>query len=177
MSKNYNTNNSLYNRLDNRLDNRLHNCTICNESFKFTRGLVIHNATHSNPLECKYCGKQFSKICTYQHKIHENKHKGIKINYKRKFEKDSEMDSEMNFTFDIETYTKNHKKVKLDKTLFTPQIVQTFSDIKLPVLLQGFKPISETESEYETDSEYIEKDISSNLENLKLLANVSLEYN
>jgi len=159
-------------------NNRPFKCNICKEKFMFYRGLHFHNTIHTNPLICKYlnCGKKFSRVCSYQLKLHENKHQQLvanKINRKRQF--DNDVFDELHEL--AELVEKEIKKIKIDKTLFTAKVV---SGIKMPNLPRGFKPLPEYGTEYETDDESDDgeyfrsnKDnITSCFENLTLLANV-----
>ena len=122
----------------------------------FSRGLHFHNTIHTNPLECKYCDKKFSRICSYQLKLHENKHEGKCKVLKRKHDESQENDEnqENDNSFNkIEISKKENKRMKIDKTLFSAKLV---SGIKMPFLPKGFKPLPEYESEYESkcDTEY-----------------------
>ena len=156
-------------------------CNMCKEKFMFSRGLHFHNTIHTNPLICKYpnCGKKFSRVCSYQLKLHENKHKLLlvsdKTNRKRKI-KNNKYDELDELDELIELVEKEIKKIKIDKTLFTAKVV---SGIKMPNLPRGFKPLPEYGTEYETDNESDDgeycsrnKEMYSYFENLTLLANV-----
>ena len=171
-------------------------CNICKEKFMFSRGLHFHNTIHTNPLVCKFpnCGKKFSRVCSYQLKLHENKHHRLVINkiiLKRKF--DDELDQldenhekhvidklyELSVKNDAndandanDKNDKENKKIKIDTTLFSAKVV---SGIKMPNLPRGFKPLPEYDTDVESfDDEYVcsNKDISFSFENLTLLANV-----
>jgi len=121
----------------------------------FLRGLEFHNTKHSNPLQCKYCNKKFSRVCSYQLKVHENIHEGKLLKKRKRDESMNEIIHEK-------------KKIKFKNILFSPKIV---SGIKMPFLPKGFKPIPDYESDYNSNSNSNSSKFDETY-NLVMLANV-----